>query len=102
MMVTSETVKATRKGVVVMVAERRVGPGRSPYLTPEGVRAELAAEAEEIPAAVELLAQILTALESTDVPANATVALAPAHTSVAVGGRIGEHDRELTVAIIGE
>ena len=85
-----------------MAAERRVGPGRSPYMCPKDIRAELAAEAEETPAAVELLAQILIALEPTDVPANATVALAPTRTSVAVGGRIGERDRELTVAVAGE
>lgn len=85
-----------------MVAERRVGSGRSPYMCPEDVRAELAAEAEEVPAAVELLAQILIALEPTPVPADITCTLARTHNSVAAGGRIGDHDRELTVAVVGE
>lgn len=67
----------------------------------EDVRTELADEVESL-AAVELLAQILAALEPTPVPVRLTCATVPTHTSVAAGGRIGDDDRELTVAVIGE
>lgn len=101
-MVTSEIVKTTRESVVVMMATRRVGPGQHPYLSPEDVRAELAAEVEEIPAAVELLAQILGALAATPVTTNITCVTAPTHTGVAASGRIGEDNRTLTVNHVGE
>lgn len=77
---------------------RRVGHGQNPYMDVGQVRADLGVDAEEAPAAMELLAQVFTAMQDNATPIRATLTLARRSGALGVGGRWPDgHDRMLTV-----
>ncbi|GAA1451126.1 hypothetical protein [Nocardiopsis tropica] len=82
---------------------RRVGAGQDPYLSLEHIRDELAAEAEDYPAAMEVLGAALAAMKRAGTPVGVTAALARAEGAVEAGGRWGDgYDHVLTVTAVGE